>query len=95
MINILELQLGPPSNENSWLRPWVWSLLVHGGLMCFDILTDWNLWVNSLVDFCGLICLAWIDFCEVGVVFVMGWGMLKGILINLGLIFFFFLGDRI
>ena len=22
-------------------------------------------WINSLVDFCGLICLVWIDFCGV------------------------------
>ena len=43
-----------------------------------------------MIDFYGLICLVWIDFCVVGVVFVMGWGMFEGVLINLGLIFFFF-----
>ena len=55
-----------------------------------NLWVDYLVWVNSLVDFYGLICLVWIDFCVVGVVFVMGWGMFKGISINLGLIFFFF-----
>ena len=33
----------------------------------FDVLVDRNLWVNS-----GLICFIRIDFCAVGVVFVLG-----------------------
>lgn len=55
-----------------------------------NLSVDYLVCVNSLVDFYGLICLVWIDFCVVGVVFVMGWAMFKGVLINLGLIFFFF-----
>ena len=55
-----------------------------------NLWVDYLVWVNSLVNFYGLIYLVWIDFCVVGVVFVMGWGMFKGVLINLGLIFFFF-----
>ena len=55
-----------------------------------NLWVDYLVWVNSLVNFYGLICLVWIYFCVVGVVFVMGWGMFKEVLINLGLIFFFF-----
>ena len=55
------------------------------GARWVDVLRHGAWWVNSLVDFYGLICLVWIDFCVVGVVFVMGWGMFKGISINLGL----------
>ena len=54
-----------------------------------NLWVDYLVWVNSLVDFYGLICLVRIDFCVVGVVFVMGWGMFKGVLINLGFILFF------
>ena len=59
-----------------------------------NLWVDYLVWVNSLVDFYGLICLVWIDFCVVGVVFVMGWGMFKGISINLGLNLFFFFGTK-
>ena len=55
-----------------------------------NLWVDYLVWVNSLVDFYGLICLVWIDFCVVGFVFVMAWGMFKGISINLGLNCFFF-----
>ena len=44
-----------------------------------NLWVDYLVWVNSLVDFYVLICLVWIDFCVVGFVFVMGWGMFKGI----------------
>ena len=57
-----------------------------------NLWVDYLVWVNSLVDFYGLICLVWIDFCVVGVVFVMGWEIFKGISINPGLKFFFSLG---
>ena len=57
-----------------------------------NLWVDYLVWVNSLVDFYGLICLVWIDFCVVGIMFVMGWGMFKGISINLGLNFLFSLG---
>ena len=60
------------------------------------------LWLFSHIQICGLIswfrlilwliCLVWIDFCVVGVVFVMGWEIFKGISINPGLKFFFSLG---
>ena len=59
--------------------------VVVAGARWVDVLRHGAWWVNSLVDFYGLICLVWIDFCVVGVVFVMGWGMFKGISINLGL----------
>ena len=32
-----------------------------------NLWVDYLVWVNSLVDFYGLICLVWIDFCVVGV----------------------------
>ena len=60
-----------------------------------NLWVDYLVWVNSLVDFYGLICLVWIDFCVVGVVFVMSWRMFKGVLINLGLIFFFSLRSNL
>ena len=63
---------------------------VVAGARWVDVLRHGAWWVNSLVDFYGLICLVWIDFCVVRVVFVMGWGMFKGISINLDLNFFFF-----
>ena len=53
-----------------------------------NLWVDYLVWVNSLVDFYGLICLVWIDFCVVGFVFVMAWGMFKVVSINLGLNFF-------
>ena len=28
-------------------------LLVYGGLTCFDMFANRNLWVDSLVNFCG------------------------------------------
>ena len=34
---------------------------------------------------CRLICLVWINFCTIGVVFVLGWWLFMGILVNLGL----------
>ena len=42
-------------------------VVVAGGLTWFDVLVDRNLWVNS-----RLICFIWIDFCAVGVVFILG-----------------------
>ena len=66
-----------------------WSIFVVV-LAYQNLWVDYLVWVNSLVNFYGLICLVWIYFCVVGVVFVMGWGMFKEVLINLGLIFFFF-----
>ena len=59
-----------------------------------NLWVDYLVWVNSLVDFYGLICVVWIDFYVVGVMFVMDWGMFKGISINLGLNFFFFFGTK-
>ena len=44
--------------------------MVASGLTWFNVLVNWNLWVNS-----GLICFIRIDFCVVGVVFVFGWGL--------------------
>ena len=81
----------------------IFGLIFVVGVVVFEVgaVVAGAWWINSLVDFCGLICLVWIDFCEVGVAFVMGWGMFKGILINLGLIYiyiyiyiFFFWGGQ-
>ena len=69
----------------------LWSIFVV--ILAYpNLWVDYLVWVNSLVDFYGLICLVWIDFCVVGIMFVMGWGMFKGISINLGLNYFFSLG---
>ena len=71
----------------------LWSIFVV--ILAYpNLWVDYLVWVNSLVDFYGLICLVWIDFCVVGVVLVMGWGMFEGISINLGLNLFFSFGTE-
>lgn len=49
---------------------------IYGSILCSifvvilaypNLWVDYLVWVNSLVDFYGLICLVWIDFCVVGV----------------------------
>ena len=64
------------ANRNLWVDSLVDFVVV---LAYPNLWVDYLVWVNSLVDFYVLICLVWIDFCVVGVVFVMGWGMFKGI----------------
>ena len=54
----------------------LWSIFVVV-LAYPNLWVDYLVWVNSLVDFYGLIFLVLIDFCVVGVVFVMGWGILR------------------